>query len=126
MGGGAYKSFPGSAAQAKHLADDAVVALAGRRYEDFRLDQSHDAWTPWFLAVGAYLDATNRTRPLAEAWNGARWVIQPIPSTAGAGESALSQQPSPAEQGAENSGQPALVLVGGPAAFDGQDAMDLG
>jgi hypothetical protein len=42
------------------------------------------------VAVGAYLDATNRTRPLAEAWNGARWVIQPVPSTAGATESVLS------------------------------------
>lgn len=31
------------AAQATQLADDAVVALTGRRYEEFRLDQSHDA-----------------------------------------------------------------------------------
>lgn len=46
--GGAYKSFPGRAAEAKSLADDAVADLTGRRYEDFRLDQTFESWTPWF------------------------------------------------------------------------------
>ena len=42
------------------------------------------------VAVGASLDAANRTRPLAEAWNGARWAIQPLPVNAGASDSGLS------------------------------------
>jgi len=43
------------------------------------------------VAVGAYFDATQRTRALAEAWNGTRWQIQPVPSpVAGATDSQLS------------------------------------
>ncbi|MEQ4210447.1 hypothetical protein [Actinopolymorpha sp. B9G3] len=49
--GGAYKSFQRSAAEAKRLADEAVAALTGRRYEDFRLDRTHEPWTPWFFDV---------------------------------------------------------------------------
>jgi len=49
--GGAYKSFQGSAAEAKRLADEAVADLTGRRYEDFRLDRTHEPWTPWFFGV---------------------------------------------------------------------------
>lgn len=49
--GGAYRSFAGTAAEAKRLADEAVVALTGRRYEDFRLDQTFRAWTPWFYDI---------------------------------------------------------------------------
>jgi hypothetical protein len=49
--GGAYKAFQGSAAQAKDLADEAVADLTGRRYEDFRLDQTYEPWTPWFYNV---------------------------------------------------------------------------
>jgi len=49
--GGAYEAFRGSAAQAKQLADEAVAHLTGRRYEDFRLDRSHESWTPWFYDV---------------------------------------------------------------------------
>lgn len=49
--GGAYRAFSGTAAQAKHLADEAAADLTGRRYEDFRLDQTHEPWTPWFFDV---------------------------------------------------------------------------
>jgi len=49
--GGAYKSFQGLAAEAKSLADEAVADLTGRRYEDFRLDQTFEPWTPWFRDV---------------------------------------------------------------------------
>jgi hypothetical protein len=42
------------------------------------------------VAVGTYFDATDGTRPLTEAWNGARWRIQPVPSPAGATGSYLS------------------------------------
>lgn len=49
--GGAYRAFSGTAAQAKDLADEAAADLTGRRYEDFRLDQTHEPWTPWFFDV---------------------------------------------------------------------------
>jgi hypothetical protein len=49
--GGAYRSFQGPAAQAKRLADSAVADLTGRRYEDFRLDRTHEPWTHWFFDV---------------------------------------------------------------------------
>lgn len=49
--GGAYGAFRGPAAEAKRLADDAVADLTGRRYEDFRLDRTHEPWTPWFFDV---------------------------------------------------------------------------
>lgn len=51
VNGGAYEEFSGSWAQAKHLADEAVADVTGRRYEDFRLHQTSEAWTPWFLDV---------------------------------------------------------------------------
>lgn len=49
--GGAYGAYRGSAAEAKQLADAAVADLTGRRYEDFRLDESYSAWTPWYFDV---------------------------------------------------------------------------
>ncbi|MCF4121739.1 hypothetical protein L1785_12170 [Antribacter sp. KLBMP9083] len=46
--GGPYDRFRGTAAQAKELASAAVHSLVGDRYEDFRVDYSGTAWTPWF------------------------------------------------------------------------------
>ena len=51
MQGGAYERFCGTAREAKNLAAQAVNALIGDRFEDFRVDLSHDAWTPWFKNV---------------------------------------------------------------------------
>jgi hypothetical protein len=48
VSGGAYRQFDGTATQAKVLAGRAVDALVQERYEDFRLDTTHRAWTPWF------------------------------------------------------------------------------
>ncbi len=50
-GGGAYQRFAGTAREAKTLAAAAVDALVGDRFEDFRVDITHDAWTPWFHGV---------------------------------------------------------------------------
>lgn len=50
-GGGAYHRFAGTAREAKTLAAAAVDALVGGRFEDFRVDITHDAWTPWFHDV---------------------------------------------------------------------------
>lgn len=33
------------------MATAAVAAIIGDRYEDFRVDACHDAWTPWFFDV---------------------------------------------------------------------------
>ncbi|MFI7585707.1 hypothetical protein ACIB24_01380 [Spongisporangium articulatum] len=49
--GGAYDNYPGTAAAAKALAHEAVVALTEERYEDFRLDTTYLAWTPWFFDI---------------------------------------------------------------------------
>lgn len=49
--GGAYRRFAGPAAEAKAIAAEAARALIQDRYEDFRLDMSHRAWTPWFCDV---------------------------------------------------------------------------
>ena len=49
--GGAYVSFPGTAAEAKALAAAAAHDLVGDRHEDFRVYGSTDAWTPWFRDV---------------------------------------------------------------------------
>ena len=46
VSGGAYQHFDGTAKQAKALAGRAVDALVQERYEDFRLDTTHRAWTP--------------------------------------------------------------------------------
>lgn len=46
--GGAYERFRGSAGEAKELAAAAVEALTQNRFEDFRVDVSEAAWTPWF------------------------------------------------------------------------------
>jgi hypothetical protein len=50
--GGAYERFRGPARDAKDIAAHAVDALTDRRYEEFRLDISHEAWTPWFHDIG--------------------------------------------------------------------------
>lgn len=47
--GGAYKRYRGPARDAKVLAGAAVEALTQNRFEDFRVDVSHEAWTPWFM-----------------------------------------------------------------------------
>ena len=49
--GGAYERFRGTAREAKDLAAGAVHALIGDRFEDIRVDVSHEAWTPWFANV---------------------------------------------------------------------------
>ena len=49
--GGAYRRFEGPAARAKALAARAVQVLVQDRYEDFRLDTTDRAWTPWFRDV---------------------------------------------------------------------------
>lgn len=48
VSGGAYGVFGGSAAEAKAIALRATRALLRDRFEDFRVDVSHSAWTPWF------------------------------------------------------------------------------
>lgn len=48
VSGGAYENFRGPAREAKALAAAAVEALTQNRFEDFRVDVSHEAWTPWF------------------------------------------------------------------------------
>lgn len=51
VSGGAYESFDGTAAEAKRLAAAAADALIEDRFEDFRVDVTHEAWTPWFADV---------------------------------------------------------------------------
>lgn len=51
ISGGAYKSFDGTAAEAKRLATAATDALIEDRFEDVRVDVTHEAWTPWFADV---------------------------------------------------------------------------
>lgn len=51
VNGGAYERFKGAASDAKDIANRVVAALTGKRYEDFRVDLSHEAWTPWFRDV---------------------------------------------------------------------------
>jgi hypothetical protein len=51
VSGGAYKRFEGSARAAKDLAGAAANALIGDRFEDFRVDVSDNASTPWFADV---------------------------------------------------------------------------
>lgn len=49
--GGAYKRFTRPAREAKAIAVAAVEALTQNRFEDFRVDVSHAAWTPWFQDI---------------------------------------------------------------------------
>lgn len=51
VNGGAYKRFPGTAAEAKTLALAAVRELINDRHEDFRVFACHQPWTPWFYDV---------------------------------------------------------------------------
>jgi hypothetical protein len=51
VSGGAYGRFEGSAREAKRIAAAASDGLMGDRLEDFRVDVSHEAWTPWFADV---------------------------------------------------------------------------
>lgn len=62
--GGAYEAFNGPACDAKDIASAAVDALTERRYEDFRLESSEVAWTPWFknVAWDATFVLTDRAR----------------------------------------------------------------
>ena len=50
--GGAYRTFTVPAREAKALAVAAAEALMQSRFEDFRLDVSRTAWTPWFNSIG--------------------------------------------------------------------------
>ncbi|GAA1241093.1 hypothetical protein [Oryzihumus leptocrescens] len=51
VSGGAYHQFEGSAAEAKELAARVVDELIGRRYEDIRVDETFEPWTPWFFDI---------------------------------------------------------------------------
>jgi hypothetical protein len=51
VNGGAYERYRGPARDAKTLACAAVEALTQNRFEDFRVDVSHEAWAPWFEDV---------------------------------------------------------------------------
>jgi hypothetical protein len=44
VNGGAYERYRGPARDAKTLACAAVEALTQNRFEDFRVDVSHEAW----------------------------------------------------------------------------------
>jgi hypothetical protein len=64
VSGGAYERFAGTAREAKQLAAAATHALIGDRFEDFRVDVSDGAWTPWFADV-----AWDRTYVLTDTRN---------------------------------------------------------
>jgi hypothetical protein len=49
--GGAYGSFDGSGAEAKKLGAGFSGDIIGDRYDDFRIDETSDGWSPWFHAV---------------------------------------------------------------------------
>lgn len=49
--GGARTSYPGLLSDVKRVADVAVADLIGDDYERYRIDESWDAWAPWFRAV---------------------------------------------------------------------------
>ncbi|MFQ6331656.1 hypothetical protein ACLMAL_36810 [Nocardia sp. CWNU-33] len=51
VNGGAHERYRGPARDAKALASAAVEALTQNRFEDFRMDVSHEAWAPWFEGV---------------------------------------------------------------------------
>lgn len=51
VSGGAYHAFEGSAAAAKDLAGRVVDELIGPRYEDIRVDETFEPWTPWFFDI---------------------------------------------------------------------------
>lgn len=48
---GSHGRFPGSAADAKRLGREVSDEVIGGRYEEFRLDLSHEYWAEWFGAV---------------------------------------------------------------------------
>jgi hypothetical protein len=49
--GGAYRHFPGPAADALEVVSTGLADLMGRRRQHFRVFQSHAPWTPWFFDV---------------------------------------------------------------------------
>lgn len=49
--GGAYNSFDGTGADAKRLGLAFSTDIIGDRYDDFRVDHTHEAWSPWFFNV---------------------------------------------------------------------------
>ncbi|NYF09766.1 hypothetical protein HDC94_000922 [Leifsonia sp. AK011] len=51
VSGGAYDKFEGSALEAKELASSAVESIFEGRFEEFRVDISYEAWTPWFCDI---------------------------------------------------------------------------
>ncbi|WP_328412000.1 hypothetical protein [Nocardia sp. NBC_00403] len=51
VNGGAHERYRGPARDAMALASAAVEALTQNRFEDFRMDVSHEAWAPWFEGV---------------------------------------------------------------------------
>lgn len=49
--GGSSASFKGRAAEAKRIGQAFSEAVVGERYEDFRVDDSFQAWSGWFADV---------------------------------------------------------------------------
>lgn len=49
--GGAYGKFDRATVEAKEVAVRATRALMQDRFDDFRVDVSHSAWTPWFSDI---------------------------------------------------------------------------
>ena len=49
--GGPYANFDGSMADAKRLGVEVCNELIGERFQDFRLDNSHEPWSKWFKGV---------------------------------------------------------------------------
>jgi hypothetical protein len=48
---GPYTNFDGSMADAKRMGVEVSSELIGDRFEDFRLDYSHEPWSTWFKAI---------------------------------------------------------------------------
>lgn len=51
VSGGAYEKFDRATVEAKEIAARATHALLQDRFDDFRVDVSHSAWTPWFCDI---------------------------------------------------------------------------
>lgn len=51
VGGGAYKEFEGSPAQAKKLGQQFCQAIFGERYLEIQIYQTNDAWSDWFFNI---------------------------------------------------------------------------
>ena len=49
--GGAYTSFGAGGAVAKRIGAAFSADVIGDRYEDFRIDHTHESWSPWFFDV---------------------------------------------------------------------------